>query len=131
MSAIIPNECDEGTISDNLIRIRISDKEKINPYYLAVYLNSIIGKELMLRNGRGSVQQRLNQETLKEIVFPILPFDKQLSIAEKITASFTLRKQSKHLLECAKKAVEMAIEKDEETAMKWLESQIDSIERGN
>ncbi len=54
-----------------------------------------------------------------------------LSIAEKVIKSFNLRKQSKHLLECAKKAVEMAIEKDEETAMQWLESQIDSIERGN
>ncbi len=36
-----------------------------------------------------------------------------------------------HLLECAKKAVEMAIEKDEETAIQWLESQKNSIERGN
>lgn len=126
LSARIPKECEGGTISDNLIRIRISDKEKIDTYYLAVYLNSIIGKELMIRNGRGSVQQRLNQETLKEIVFPILPFNKQLSISEKIIESNNLRKQSKHLLECAKKAVEMAIEEDEETAMKWLESQIDS-----
>ncbi len=54
-----------------------------------------------------------------------------LSIAETVIKSFNLRKQSRHLLECAKKAVEMAIEKDEETAMQWLESQKDSIERGN
>jgi type I restriction enzyme S subunit len=127
LSARIPKECEGATISDNLIRIRISDTEKINTYYLAAYLNSIIGKELMLRNGRGIVLQRLNQETLKEIVFPILPFNKQLSIAEKIIQSNNLRQQSKHLLECAKKAVEMAIEKDEETAMQWLESQVGSI----
>lgn len=38
---------------------------------------------------------------------------------------------SQHLLECTKKAVEMAIEKDEETAMQWLNSQKYSIERGN
>ena len=131
LSARVPKECEGGTISDNLIRIRISDETKINTYYLAAFLNSIVGKELMLRNGRGSVQQRLNQETLKEIVFPILPFKKQLFIAEKVTESFNLRKQSKHLLECAKKAVEMAIETDEETAIQWLESQINSIERGN
>lgn len=131
LSARIPKECEGGTISDNLIRIRISDQEIINTYYLSVYLNSIVGKELMLRNGRGSVQQRLNQETLKEIVFPILPFDIQLSIAEKITESFSLRKQSKYLLECAKKAIDMAIEEDEETAMQWLKSQIENIGRDN
>ncbi|MCD4681480.1 MAG: restriction endonuclease subunit S [Bacteroidales bacterium] len=128
LSARIPKECEGGTISDNLIRIRISDKEKIDTYYLLVYLNSIVGKELMLRNGRGSVQQRLNQETLKEIVFPILPFDKQLSIAEKITESFNLRKQSKHLLECAKKAVEIAIEKSEEEAEIWLKEKMGIID---
>ena len=128
LSARIPKECEGGTISDNLIRIRISDKEKIDTYYLSVYLNSIVGKELMLRNGRGSVQQRLNQETLKEIVFPILPFDKQLSIAEKMTESFNMRKRSKHLLECAKKAVEIAIEKSEEEAEKWLKKEMGIVD---
>ncbi len=57
--------------------------------------------------------------------------DKQEQIQQNITKSFNLRKQSRHLLECAKKAVEMAIEKDEETAMRWLYSQLDSIEMGN
>jgi len=40
------------------------------------------------------------------------------------TESFHLRKQSKQLLEAAKKAVEMAIEQDEETAIKWLKNEI-------
>ena len=31
------------------------------------------------------------------------------------------------MLECAKKAVEMAIEMDENIAMQWLESQIKSV----
>ena len=31
-----------------------------------------------------------------------------------------MRKESKHLLDIAKQAVEMAIEEDEETAIKWL-----------
>lgn len=40
-----------------------------------------------------------------------------------VIESFNLRKQSKHLLECAKRAVEMAIEQDEKTAMSWLEKE--------
>lgn len=55
------------------------------------------------------------------------PGDKQLQIQQKISESFALRKQSKHLLECAKKAVEMAIEKDEKTAMEWLKDNSASV----
>lgn len=33
-----------------------------------------------------------------------------------------LSKRAKHLLECAKRAVEVAIEQDEQTAIGWLES---------
>jgi len=39
-----------------------------------------------------------------------------------------LRKQSKHLLESAKKAVEMAIEKNEKIAIEWLEEQTEGME---
>ena len=36
--------------------------------------------------------------------------------------SFDLRKHAKDLLEYAKRAVEIAIEQDEQTAIEWLES---------
>ena len=121
LSARIPEECDGGTISDNLIRVRILDKSKIDSYYLSCFLGSEIGKSLMLRNARGSVQQRLNQETFKEIMLPIPDMEVQSRIKHKIIESFNLRKQSKHLLECAKRAVEIAIEADEQTAIDWLE----------
>jgi hypothetical protein len=49
--------------------------------------------------------------------------EEQRLIQEKITESFNLRKQSKQLLECAKRAVEIAIEKNEDTAIKWLQKQ--------
>ena len=123
LSARIPEECDGGTISDNLIRVRILDESKIDSYYLSCFLGSEIGKSLMLRNARGSVQQRLNQETLKEIILPIPEMEVQSKIKDKIIESFNLRKQSKHLLECAKRAVEVAIEQDEQTAIDWLEKE--------
>ena len=122
LSARIPKECDGGTISDNLIRVRILDKGKIDSYYLSCFLGSKIGKSLMLRNARGSVQQRLNQETFKEIILPIPGMKVQARIKQKVSDSFNLRKQSKHLLECAKRAVEMAIEQNEKTAIEWLEN---------
>ena len=122
LSARIPEECDGGTISDNLIRVRILDGSKIDSYYLSCFLGSEIGKALMLKNARGSVQQRLNQETLKEIMLPIPEMEVQSKIKDIIIESFNLRKQSRHLLECAKRAVEIAIEQDEQAAIDYLEN---------
>ena len=70
-----------------------------------------------------AIQQRLNQETFKEISLPIPQMEVQAKIKHKVIESFNLRKQSKHLLECAKRAVEMAIEQDEQTAIDWLEDE--------
>jgi hypothetical protein len=64
LSARIPKECEGGTISDNLIRLRIISDE-LNSYYLALFLDSTLGRSLMIRNSRGSVQQRLNHGNLK------------------------------------------------------------------
>jgi len=36
----------------------------------------------------------------------------QIKIQQKVTESFDLKRQSKHLLECAKRAVEIAIKQD-------------------
>jgi type I restriction enzyme M protein len=122
LSARIPKECEGGTISDNLIRLRF-DQNKLNSYYVTAYLGNIIGKSLMVRNSRGSVQQRLNQETLKEIVLPIISDSKQGHIAKQVIKAKEAWQKSKQLLKIAKQAVEMAIERDEQTAMKWIEKQ--------
>jgi len=59
--------------------------------------------------------------------FNLIDEKAQYQIQQKISEFFNLRKQSKHLLECAKKAVEMAIEKDEKTAMQWLNKQTKNV----
>lgn len=55
-------------------------------------------------------------------VIPILRQEKQAEIQRKIIESFNGHKQAKDLLEHAKRAVEIAIEQDEQTAIDWLES---------
>ena len=52
----------------------------------------------------------------------------QEEIKQKINESFNLRRQSKHLLEAAKRAVEIAIEEDEDTAMEWLNKEMEGID---
>lgn len=111
----------EGSVySDNILCFRLP--ESFIPSVYTLLFNSEYYYELIDRLARGSVQQRLNQETLKDLLIPVIDFDKQREIADLVEESFKLKKQSEHLLEVAKKAVEMAIEQDEETAIAFINS---------
>jgi type I restriction enzyme, S subunit len=96
-------------------------REILNPYYLMVFLNTDIGVMISKQHQRGMAQQYLYPYDIKTFPVPLLENNKQQQIQQKITESFGLRKQSKYLLECAKRAVEIAIEQNENAAIKWLQ----------
>ena len=110
-----------ATIGSFVTLVR-ADESKINPFLLLVLFNSPIGYLLTNRFQRGMVQQYIYPKDLVKSVIPIVPEQIQAQIQQKVVESFNSRKQSKHLLECAKRAVEIAIEQDELTAIDWLES---------
>lgn len=90
------------------------------PDYLTLVLNSLTVKMQAERDAGGSIIQHWKPSEIEKVVIPWLPIDKQEKISHKIQESFSLRKESKELLERAKQAVEIAIEIDEQTAMDWL-----------
>ena len=104
--------------SDNVLCFRLPDN--LNPYVYTLFLNSKYNKLLIDRLARGSVQQRLNQETLKDLFIPIIDNQIQTQIEVKIKESFKLKEESKQLLEVAKRAVEIAIEEGEDKATKYI-----------
>ncbi len=115
------DETMEGNIySDNVLCFRLPNN--LNPFVYTLFLNNSYNKLLIERLSRGSVQQRLNQETLKDLVIPIINTSIQNKIEEKIKKSFELKEESKKLLDLAKKVVEIAIEKDEDEAMKFIKN---------
>ena len=85
-------------------------------------LNSILTQELVNRDVGGSVILHWRPDQVANTIIPILPQEKQTEIQQKVVESFRLRNRAKHLLECAKSAVEIAIEQDEQAAIEWLES---------
>ncbi len=110
-------------ISDNTLRIRIKPNvTNLLPLYCAFYL-SIVGLNFMKRLSRGSVQQRLNQTTLKSINIPVIDASIQINIDKLLKASFASVSISKKNLENAKRAVEIFIEQDENEALKYLSCQ--------
>lgn len=108
--------------SGGILRLK-NKSDKIKNEYLTLVLNSILTKEQVNRDVGGSVILHWRPDQVKETVIPILSEAKQLEIQQKVIESFRLRKQSKHLLECAKRGIEIAIDQDEKTAIKWLENE--------
>ena len=76
-----------------------------------------------LKPNTGTSYPVIVDDDILNLPIPILPDEKQTQIQQKVIESFNLRHQSKHLLECAKRAVEIAIEQDEHTAIDWLETE--------
>lgn len=113
------DETMEGNIySDNVLCFRLPDN--LNPFVYTLFFNNSYNRLLIERLSRGSVQQRLNQETLKDLIIPIIDISIQNRIEEKIKKSFLLKEESKKLLDLAKKAVEIAIEENEDEAIKII-----------
>jgi len=108
--------------------LRLKNKtDKVYNEYLTLVLNSTLTREQVNRDVGGSIILHWRPDQVKGTVIPILPEEKQTQIQQKVTESFKSRKQSRHLLECAKLAVEMAIEQDEKKAIDWLKEQAQNI----
>lgn len=106
----------------NILRIRGE-----NPEYVAFVINSLVGRLQTEQLSAGSAQPELYPRDIDKFVIPFISKEAQNTLLGKVNESHRLRKQSKHLLECAKRAVEIAIEQDEDRAMKWLEEEVGVI----
>jgi restriction endonuclease S subunit len=101
----------------NIIRIK-----EHNPTYIGFVLNSLVGRMQTDKFSAGSAQAELYPKDLDEFLIPIIEDAQQEKIASLIDESFRLKKQSEQLLETAKRAVEIAIEQDEEAAMRFIQN---------
>ncbi len=120
---VVSKEQENWAFASFTIRIRITDISKYDPYFVALYIENIAKPYYLMRNiAQASVRQNTDLPTIKQMPIPSLSFEKQQQISQKITESFSLRRQSNHLLECAKRAVEIAIERGEQSAIDYLEN---------
>lgn len=119
--ALITDEYNNALCSTGFYVVTSS---QINAESLLVLLKSVVGQLQLKKSCSGTILTAINKDEFKKITLPIIRNTVQEQIQQKVTESFNLRKQSKHLLECAKKAVEMAIEKNEEEAEKWLKEEV-------
>ena len=110
--------------SGALLHLKVRDKTEVLPDYLTLVLNSPVVQLQAERDSNGAIIQHWKPSEIENVIIPILDMDTQKEIAAKVQEAFTLRKQSKQLLEYAKQAVEMAIEQGEDVALAWLKDKI-------
>lgn len=118
--ALIGAEYDNALCSTGFY---IVNSNNLNSETLLVLLKSTIGQLQLKRGCSGTILTAIGKDETSNIVFPIIRRETQIEIQQKVAEAFALRRRSKHLLECAKRAVELAIEQDEQTALAWLKSQ--------
>ena len=85
-----------------------------------MFLKSRVGQLQLKKGCSGTILTAINKEEFSKIAVPKITAEKQAEIEQKVIESFNLRKRAKDLLEYAKRAVEIAIERDEQTAIDWL-----------
>jgi len=127
MAYFLNEETQKMIVSGGILRLKI-DSKQILQEYLTLVLNSVIVQEQIERDAGGSIINHWRPDQVKATLIPILKEDKQKEIKELVEKSFNDRKLSKSLLEIVKRGVEMAIEKDEQEAEKWIENELRKLE---
>jgi len=79
--------------------------------FLFLYLRSSLGLNQLGRPVVGAMYPTLKKEYIEDIIIPNIPERIQTQISELVKQSFNLRKESKEILEKAKREVEEFIEK--------------------
>ena len=105
----------------------LRENGQINKETLLVCLRSKLFLTWSWKPNTGTSYPTLDDDDILDFPIPLLPEEKQTEIEQKVAESFNLRNRAKILLERAKRAVEIAIEQDEQAAIDWLDS-IDASE---
>ncbi|QQS59308.1 restriction endonuclease subunit S [Candidatus Peregrinibacteria bacterium] len=106
--ALVEKEFDNSICSTGFF---ILNSEKINSETLLILFKSFVIQELLQRGSKGTILTAISKTELESIKIPLIKPQIQNKIAEKIQTSHKLRKESKELLEEAKRKVEEEIKK--------------------
>jgi len=88
----VPDNIKEGNINQNVVRIRVKDKN-VNSKYLSIVLFSQIGQKLILRNATITTQAYINNSQLESILIPIPPLSIQNRIVQIMDNAYKIKRQ--------------------------------------
>jgi len=112
-------EKDKALGSNHVNILRIKDED---PIYVGFIINSIVGRMQTEKYKAGSAQAELYPSAIDKFIIPFIDKEKQEEISKLVVESYSLKKQSKQLIEKAKGAVEIAIEESEDKAIEYIKA---------
>lgn len=111
----------EGFIGSGAFTV-LTESGNINLESLMVYLKTQPIRDLLLKYNTGTSYPVIIDSDILNLPIPLVDKSIQNKIAELVSNASKARKQSKRLLEKAKRGVEIFIEQDETKALEYLES---------
>lgn len=118
----IAKEFDESIYGSYFIRVR--PKGDVNIDYVALFLNSTLGRIQVERANTGAIQTNLTIPVIEEFLIVFTDKTIQNKITKKMRESFGARRKSKELLEIAKRAVEVSIETNERQGLRYISEEL-------
>jgi len=115
--ALVGKEYDNALCSTGFYVI---NSYEINSETLLVLMKSELMQNILKQNCSGTILTAINKDEFTNIPIPKIDKDTQTKISKLVQESFSLKAESERLLEVAKRAVEIAIELDEEIAVQYI-----------
>ena len=99
----------------------------INPETLLVLFKSTPIQKILKKNCAGAILSSFKKDSLLNLEIPIIRSDVQDVIATLIKKSFRLRKESEIIIDASKHSIELAIENDVQSAIRYMEDVLSAI----
>lgn len=112
-------------LSSGILRLSLINKTVL-PEYLTLTLNSPLVQKQIERDAGGSIIIHWLIDQIKSTLIPIADLKTQEDICNLVRESFKLSDHAAKLLDIAKRSVEISIDRDEHTAMTYIEDQLSS-----
>lgn len=109
--------------SGAVLHLAVRNTEQVLPDYLTLALNSKLVRMQAERDAGGSIILHWRVSEIENVIVPVVDMTIQIQIADLVQQSFALKAESERLLATAKRAVEMAIETDEQKAIDYIHEQ--------
>lgn len=123
--AFAVQEDSAAILSGAFLKLAIKPDSAVRLDYLALVLNSLVCKMQIEQLSGGAIIAHLKPSDAMLMTIPIVEDDLQIEICSKIEESRQQRQKAKRMLETAKRAVEIAIEEDEEAAIEYIARSLD------
>ena len=123
---VIESDADNLIVSGAFTVLREKSESVFTKEVLKVLLRTPIYREWLLQFNIGTQYPVIRDDDILNLPIPKIDIATQANISELVQHSFTLKAESKRLLNVAKRAVEIAIEQDEVAGLAYIKKETEA-----